>query len=234
MGTENELTENEVDAIVQYFEEIAIKMRGLDKADRFSVITSILDQCVRRIVTDEFTQVDLIKVHAHLTVTLHNSLPPEVLEADGFASSISSIIGKVLNALGKAGIAVIEKGSDPEDTFVSKNLTISVLDNILVLLGATPHLRVEYGIANHLTFQKFAKLYPQGCEEKETQIFMGKEVETNMKMLLSDREEFWRICESLSDDSKKSISELVKASEKDEKLMEVAEKAGWTKVRVVI
>ena len=71
-------------------------------------------------------------------------------------------------------------------------------------------------------------------EEKETQIFMGKEVESNMKMLLSDREEFWRICESLSDDSKKSISELVKASEKDEKLMEVAEKAGWTKVRVVI
>jgi hypothetical protein len=83
-------------------------------------------------------------------------------------------------------------------------------------------------------FQKFVKSYPQGCEKKETHIFMSKEVESNMKMLLSDREEFVRICESLSDDGKKSIFKLVKDSEKDEKLMEVAVKAGWAKVRVVI
>jgi hypothetical protein len=167
-------------------------------------------------------------------VTLHNSLPQEVTNADGFAANIHPTLSKILDALGKAGIEAVEKGSDPEGTLVSKSLTISVLENLILLLGGTQHLTPEYGIANHLMFQKFVKLYPQGSEKKETHIFMSKEVESNMKMLLSDREEFVRICESLSDDGKKSIFKLVKDSEKDEKLMEVAVKAGWAKVRVVI
>ena len=227
-------TENEADAVLQYFEDIAKKMRELDKAKRFAVITSILDWYARRIVTNEFSQVDVIKVQAHLTVTLHNSLPPEVLEADGFLASNGPVIRNALDTLGKLAVESVEKGSDPKGTLVSNSLAMTVLEHILWLFGATPHLRFEYGIAHGLVMQKFAQLYPEGLEKKEFESFLAKEIESNMEMLLFDREEFRRICESLSDDSKKSISELVKASEKDEKLMEVAEKAGWTKVHVVI
>ena len=227
-------TKNEADAVLQYFEDIAKKMRELDKAKRFAVITSILDWYARRIVTNEFSQVDVMRVQAHLTVTLHNSLPPEVLEADGFLASNGPVIRNALDTLGKLAVESVEKGSDPKGTLVSNSLAMTVLEHILWLFGATPHLRFEYGIAHGLVMQKFAQLYPEGLEKKELESFLAKEIESNMEMLLFDREEFRRICESLSDDSKKSISELVKASEKDEKLMEVAEKAGWTKVHVVI
>jgi hypothetical protein len=234
MGTENELTENEVDAIVQYFDEIAIKMRGLDKAKRFAVITSILDWYARRIVTNEFSQADVMQVQAHLTVTLHNSLPPEVLEADGFLASNGPVIRNVLDTLGKLAVESVEKGSDPKGTLVSKSLTITVLEHILLLLGATPHLRFEYGIAHGLVMQKFAQLYPEGLEKKELESFLAKEIESNMEMLLSDPEEYKLILEGMSEDNKKSTLEIIMDTEKDQELMKIYEKLGWTRVHVLI
>ena len=227
MNTENE-------AVQSYFIEVVNKMHNMDKAGRFTLITSVLDWYVRRVVTNEVVLTDRLKVQAHVMVTISNSLPQEMIKADGFASSIIPAIGNILDALGEAGIEAVEKGSDPEDTLVSKIITKSFLENFLLSLGATQHLMVEFGIANSLMMQKFAELYPEGIEKQECETFMGKEIASNMKMLLSDREEYRRILGSLSEDDRKSILELVKTHEKNEDAMDSYKKAGWTRVRVVI
>ena len=182
--------ENEViDDAQAYFLEVTLKMREMDKAGRITLITSVLDRYVRRVVTNKVTHADKTTVNAHLMNIIVDSLPQEVLEADGFPENVGSVVGTVLDALGMSGVKTVEKCSGYEGELVSKRSAQAVLEKIISLLGATQHLKFEYGIAHSLMMQKFTKLYPEGLEQQECETFLWEEVKFNMEMLLSDREE---------------------------------------------